>query len=154
GRVRLGKFDARSFPGAKYVAPVTHHGQTGGVTFLVGTDLAGHVKPFGLFNPDSSRAAPPALIAGPSLPVSRKIGPLDINPIYRDGRLYVTWSECVPDGDGCAPYHRVRAVRIPVQSAGGRPIAASTDVARGFLDVTIGEREPDDAPGDLVDYEK
>src|SRR5262249_41634512 len=61
GPVRLAKLDASSAPGWQFINPVTHHGPTGGVTFLVGTNGSDQLTLFGLLDPDPTRAARPVV---------------------------------------------------------------------------------------------
>ncbi len=150
GPVRLAKLDGRSFPGATLIDEVNHHGPSGDVTYLVGTDGSDHLTVFGLQNPDPTRAAVPRVIAGPRLSTGVKLGSFQNNAVYRDGRIYVTRDECTPGYDHCGP-RRIHVLRIPA-TASGSSIVASTDPARGFLDALVGGREPDDAPDDVADY--
>jgi hypothetical protein len=156
GPVRLARYDAASFPGARFIDPVNHHGPTGGATFLFGTDGSDRVTVFGLVSPDPSRAAPPVLVAGPRISVGAKLETFDNNAVYRDGKLYVTWDECTPGYDECGP-RRIRVLRLPVllgRASGKAVLTASTDPSQGYLDLAFGGREPDDAPGDVADYVK
>ena len=153
GPVLLAKLDARSFPGAKFLAPVTHHGPSDGATYLLGSNGSGTVIPFALVNPDPSRAMPPRIVAGPPVTLGERVGTLENNAVFRDGKLYFTFDEWVPGLVQHEPYRHVRIVRIPVQPAGNK-LWSTSDPARGYLDVAIGGREPDDAPTDVVDYEK
>jgi hypothetical protein len=151
GPVRLAKIDASTLPGARFVNPVTHHGPTGDVTFLVGTDGSDRISVLGLLDPDPSRAAAPTLIAGPRLAIGQRMGPFLTNSVYRDGQIYLTWDECTPGYEACGP-HRIRVVRVPARRVPGREaIAASTDPAQGFLDTTFGGREPGDPPEMVAD---
>jgi hypothetical protein len=172
GPVRLAKLDAGSFSGARpggagpvssarFIDPVTHHGPTGGVTFLVGTDESDRVTVFGLMSPDPSRAAPPVLVAAPRVSIGTKVSNFENNAVYRDGKIYLTWDECTPGHDGGTPGHedcgprRIRVLRLPASRVAGKAaLVASIDPAQGYLNTTFGGREPDDAPGDVADYVK
>jgi hypothetical protein len=154
GPVRLAKLDASSAPGWRYINPVTHHGPTGDVTFLVGTDGTDKLTVFGLLNPDPTRAAKPVVVRGPPVSLGRKLGSFTNNAVFRDGKLYLSWDECAPGAVRCAP-RRVRAVRVPARRDGGNSaLVVSTDPAQGFLDVTIGGRDAGDPPDDTYDYQK
>ena len=154
GPVRLAKLEAAAFPGVKYIAPVTHHGPTGGVTYLLGSNGSNEIRVFGLFNPDPNRAARPIVIAGPPVALGARLGTIDGNAVFRGGLLSWTWDEWVPGH--AKEYRRIRVVRLPVRPSGTRPSAlwAATDPREGYVDAIIGGREPDDAPGDVIDYEK
>ena len=148
GPVRLAKLGASSFPGARFIDPVNHHGPTGDVTFLVGTDGTDRLTLFGLV-PVEGR---PAVIAAPRLAVGHPLDTFLNNAVYRDGRMYLTRDECAP-GEGCP--RRIRVLRVPVQlDKGGMALRASTDPALGYLDAVIGGREPDDPPDTVADYVK
>jgi hypothetical protein len=151
GPVRVARLDASSFPGARFIGQVNHHGPTGGATFLVGTSGSDEVIPFALWNPDPLRAAPPIVVAGPTVAIGSKVGPIDHNAVYRNGRLYLTWNECAPEAARCE-VRRVRVVRLPVQPVDGKRVFSTKSPAYGYLDVTIGGREPDDAEGSVIDY--
>jgi hypothetical protein len=154
GPVRVAKLDASSFGGTRFVVPVDHFGPSPGVTYLLGTNGSDRVTPFALVNPDPNRAARPVVVAGPSVSIGERFGAPDNNLVWRNGQLHFTWDQCAPGGDGCAP-RRVRIVRMPLRRAEGKmELLASNDPAQGFLSLTIGGREPDDAPSDVLDYEK
>jgi hypothetical protein len=164
GPVRLAKLDAASFPGARFINPVTHHGPTGDVTFLVGTDGSERLSLFGLVPPARGSSPEPTVIAGPRLAVGHPLGTFLNNGVYRDGRMYLTWDECTPGYDECGP-RRIRVLRVPVRrdgvtmgtsppNPGGAALLASTSAAEGFLDAVIGGREPDDPPDTVADYVK
>jgi hypothetical protein len=153
GPVLLANLDARSFPGAKYLDPVTHHGPTGGATYLLGSNGTNQVIPFALVNPDPARAMPPRILAGPPITLGAKLGTLENNAVFRDGKLYFTFAEWVPTTTSHEPFRRVHVFRAPVRPAGDR-LWATDDPAQGYLDGIIGGREPDDAPDDVVDYAK
>ena len=154
GPVRLAKLDVSARSGARFINPVTHHGPTGDVTFLVGTDGSDRISILGLLAPEASRAAAPILLAGPRLALGHPMGSFLTNAIYRDGKLYLTWDECTPGYPDCGP-RRIRVVRLPASRVPGQAaIAVTTDPAQGFLDTTFGRREPDDPPGDVADYVK
>lgn len=153
GPVLLATLDARSFPGARFLAPVTHHGPSDGATYLLGSNGSRKVIPFALVNPDPSRAMPPRIVAGPAVTLGENVVTLENNAVFRDGKLHFTFDEWVPGALAHEPYRRVRVVRLPVQRDGAR-VWSSDDPARGYLDVAIGGREPDDAPGDVIEYEK
>jgi len=78
----------------KQVDAVTHHGPTGNVTYLVGTNGSDRVSVFGLLNPDPTRAAVPILLAAPPVPIGHRVSYFENNAIFRDDKLYLTWSEC------------------------------------------------------------
>lgn len=154
GRVRLAKLGPKSFPGVRFLAPVTHHGETSGLTYLLGSDGAETVKAFALFNPDPHRAVRPVVIAGPSIDLGSKLWTLEGNAIYRGGALFFTWDQWVPGHE--KEYRRIHVVRLPVRPDAPRPteLISSADPRAGFLDTILGAREPDDPPGDIMDYEK
>lgn len=153
GPVRLARLGPDAFPGARFLAPVTHESPTGNMTFLVGTDGSDRVIPFGLFDPGGAAAAPPVVITGPALSIGHELRTIEGNAVHRDGRLYMTWDECAPEAERCA-YRRVRVTRIPVSATGARPPAIAASTGAGFLSLAFGGREPDDAPGDVIDYKK
>jgi hypothetical protein len=152
GPVRVTKLDASSFPGARFINPVTQHASSGDVSFLVATDGSEQLTVYALLNPDPSRAAAPTLLAAPPIKLGVKLGGFSNNAVYRDGKIHLVWSECTP-GHGTSCLRRVHMLRLPVsRAAGGAGLAVSTDPAAGFLDLAFGGREPDDAPDDVVDY--
>jgi len=154
GPVRVAKLDLHAFPGARFLDEVNHHGPTGDVTYLVGTDGSDQLTVFGLLNPDPSRAAVPTVIRGPRISTGVKLGTFENNAVYRDGQIYLTTDACTPGAEGCGP-RRVRVLRVPARRADGPrgpALAVSTDPAQGYLDLTFGGREPDDAPDDTADY--
>jgi hypothetical protein len=153
GPVRVAKLGARAFPGAKWFAPVTHHGPTNGVTWLLGSDGSNGVVPFGLYNPDPTRAARPIVIRGPRVEMGAKVYTLSQNAVFRNGFLYFVRDEWAPGHE--KEYRDLRVARMPLRLTGTQPPGAwaSAEAQHGFLETVIGGREPDDAPGDVVDYE-
>jgi hypothetical protein len=154
GPVRVAKLDPRHFQGMKFIAPVNHHGPTNGVTYLLGSDGSDTVRPFALLNPDPSRAARPILVPGPPVKIGTRMGPLDGNAVFRNGALHWGFEQWAPDH--VREYRQIRLFRSParfVATPRGPRLFASEDPAHGYFDVTVGGREPDDAPGDVLDYE-
>lgn len=135
------------------LTPVTHFGDTGGLTYLV-RRVGSKFQIFAFHGSPADTATPPKLLAT-SVTFETKLPSKLGLPIYRAGKIYFTCmmmiTERVPDVGG--PRMGVRIVRIPV----GRPtrdrLKASTDKAAGFLDHTFGRNAPEDAPDDLVSYE-
>ncbi|APR78353.1 Hypothetical protein A7982_03700 [Minicystis rosea] len=157
GPVRLAKLTARAFPGVRHLAPVTAHGPTGGVTYLLGSDGSDSIRVFGLWSPDPNRPARPKVLIGPKIDIDQKLGTIEGNAVYRNGMLHWTRDQWAPDHE--KEYRQVRVTRMPLRLApaeGERPphIWATNDARFGFLDVVIGERERDDGPGEIMDYEK
>lgn len=154
GPVRLAKLGERDFPGVRFIAPVTHHGPTNGLTYLLGSDGGESVRVFALVNGDPDRATRPTVIASPPIDLDTDLGTLEGNAIYRGGALSFTWDQWAPGHEH--EYRQIRVVRLPVAPNGRRPTAlfASADPRRGYVSTIIGGREPDDAPGDVMDYEK
>jgi hypothetical protein len=154
GPVRVARFDASSFPGVKWLVPADHKTSAGPMTYLLGTSGTDTVIPFALMNPDPTRAAKPVVVKGPSVSFGEDFGIPDNNAVWHNGSLYVTWDPCAARAGSCQ-YHAVRMVRMPLQQQPGKQeISASNDAARGFLKLTVGGREPDDGPDDVLDYEK
>jgi hypothetical protein len=151
GAVRVASLDGRTFPGARHLNPVTQRGPSEGVTLLVGTDGGGDLTLFGLLDPEPARAAPPVALPPISVRVGGQLGGFTNNAVYRGGMLYLAWDECEPGSTSCLPRH-LRLLRLPVTRSGASRLEASRDPARGFLDLRIGGREPDDAADDVVDY--
>ncbi len=135
------------------LTPVTHFGDTGGLTYLV--RRAGFEFQIFAFHGSPAETGPPPKLLRTS--VTFETNPLGRfgSPIYREGNIYFTsWTkitERVPDVGG--PRMGVRIVRIPVKKLSAGRIKASTDKTAGFLDHTFGKNAPEDAPGDLVSYE-
>jgi hypothetical protein len=155
GPVKVARLDERSFKGMKVIAPVTHHGATSGLTYLLGSDGSDTVRVFALYNADPNRAVPPVVLTAPAVDIGEKLGSLEGNAVYRNGFLYWTRDQWVP-GRG-KDVRQVRVTRLPVRVGNGRgapTLWAGADPRQGYLDAVIGEREPDDAPGDFMDYEK
>jgi hypothetical protein len=151
GAVRVAKLDEPAFPGARFLNPVTQHGPTDDVSFLVATDGTERMTIYGLVNPDPSRAGAPVVLAAPSLKLGVPVWGFSNNAVYRDKKLYLTWAECTPGRIGSC-LRRVHVLRIPVwRPSGGALLVVSTDPAQGYLDTTFDGAEPDDAPGDVVD---
>jgi hypothetical protein len=151
GPTRVAKLDEPTFAGARFINPVTQHGASGDVAYLVATYGTEELAIYGLLNPDPSRAAVPTVVAAPRLKLGVRVGGFSNNAVYRDNKLYITWAECTPGHDGCL--RRVHLLRVPVSRVpGSAALSVSTDAAQGFLDTTFGGREPDDAPDDVVDY--
>ena len=153
GAVRLAKIDVTLVPGVKYVAPVSHHGPSDGLTYMLGTDGTTRVVPMALRSLDPGHATPPTLLFGPAVDVGERVGTLENNAIHRGGQIAFTWDAWAPGSD--KRYRDVHVARIPVRPslAPAAGLASTNDVALGFLHATIGGREPDDAPDDVVDYE-
>jgi len=134
------------------LVPVTHHGDTGDLTYLVrpgstfeifafpGSPAGGAVRPQLLATSVTLGAAPAMLRAG---------------AVYRGGEIYFTCmtkiTERVADEGG--PRMSVRVLRIPVKKISATSIKASADKTAGFLDHFFGRSAPEDAPDDLVSYE-
>lgn len=154
GPVKLAKLTSKHFPGVKYIAPVTHHGAPSGVTYLLGSDGSEDVRVFALVNPDPNRAARPVVLAGPSVDLGTRLGTLEGNAIYRNGFLYFTWDQWAPGHE--KEYRQIRLVRLPVRPNGARPTAiwSAADARYEYLNTVIGGREPDEPPGDVMNYEK
>jgi hypothetical protein len=151
GPVRLAKLVEKDFPGVRFLAPVTHHGPTNGLTYLLGSDGSERVKIFALVNGAADHATRPTVIASAPVTLGAKLGTLEGNAIYRDGALYFTWDQWAPGHT--REYRQIRVVRLPV-IASPASLFAITDPHRGYVDAIIGGREPDDAPGAVMDYEK
>lgn len=153
GQVQVAHLDARSFPGARFISTVTHHHAPPGVTFLLGTGGDDQVVPFVLYNPDPQRATRPVVIAGPHVSVGARVGPLGVNPAYRRGFLYWAWDAWA--AGHTKEYRDLRIVSLPVRVTHAKPhkVWAASDPQAGYRNVVVGGREPDDAPGDLVDYQ-
>jgi hypothetical protein len=157
GPVRVATVNARALGGPiKVLTLVTHHGPTGGFTFLVGSDGGEVVTPVALYNPDPSRAAPPVLVRGPGVDVGSRFGSFEDNPIYRDGQLYLATDECANGAAKCPPWRSARVTRLPVRAEGGRAprVWSAADPSAGFLSVLLSGHEPYEPATDLVSYEK
>lgn len=152
GPVLVSKIDVTRVPGVKWVAPATHHGPTDRFTFLLGSNNTNTVSLVALWNPSDTRADRPVLIAGPRISVGERVGTLENNAIYRAGKLYWTWDTWAPGHE--KDYRQINVARVPVEAKPSEEMKTSGDPARGFLHAIIGGREPDDAPDDVVDYEK
>ena len=134
------------------LVPVTHYGDTAGLTYLVrpgakfeifafpGSPAGGAVRPQLLTTSITLGAAPSMLRAG---------------AIYRGGKVYFVCMTKITDrvADQGGPRMSVRVARIPVKKVSATSIKASTDSAAGFLDHVFGRNAPEDAPDDLVSYE-
>jgi hypothetical protein len=134
---------------------VIHHGATNGVTYLLGSDGSDSATPFALVNPDPGRAARPILVPGPRTRLGTNFGILEGAAVYRDGALYWGFDQWAPGHT--REYRQIRLLRMPTRlgvTPRGPQLWASSDPGRGFASVVIGGHEPDDAPTDVLDYEK
>jgi hypothetical protein len=134
------------------LVPVTHHGDTGGLTYIVRPGATFEIYAFA--GSPAGGAGRPALMA---TSVSLGLAPsmLRGGAVYRDGKIYFACMRKVTDRvtDQGGPRMSVRLVRIPVKKTSASSIQASTDPAAGFLDHTFGRNAPEDDPDDLVSYE-
>jgi hypothetical protein len=134
------------------LVPVTHHGDTGGLTYLVRPGSTFEI--FAFPGSPAGGAARPQLLAT-SVALGAAPSMLRAGAIYRGGEIYFTCmtkiTERVADQGG--PRMSVRLVRIPVTKLSATSIKASADKSAGFLDHVFGRNAPEDAPDDLVSYE-
>jgi hypothetical protein len=155
GKVRVAKIDVREY-GLKFFDPVNHHGETDGATYLLGSDGGDRIKVLALVNRDPTRATPPDVVPGKWIEITRKVGTLENNAVWRGGFLTATWDECaVPGIDGCDGVRQVHVLRLPARLDGsGASVVVVPRRAAGFLDFAFGGRDVDDDPQDRIDYQK
>jgi len=142
-RYSLGDFDGRTA-----AIPPVHHGNTGGLTFLLskeGKRLDIFAFPLTL---DPWRA--PALLRS-SVTLGDNVPPL-VGSVYRAGRLHLVVHKKVEE-NGSAERYSVRVVRVPVKST-LTSLTASTDPADGFIDHFFGLNATGDPPDSRVSYER
>jgi hypothetical protein len=143
GSVELNKFVGAAFPEADVLAYVTHHGNTDGMTYLLGIGNGGKTWTiYGFDGNDPNHLKKQTFSTKDWAPIWVRN-----NPIFRNGFLYVTGSMAV------APNREsIRVMRVPLRVQNDRSIVASVLPADGFLDLFFGRNGPGDAPTDLVSY--
>jgi hypothetical protein len=134
------------------LVPVTHHGDTSGLTYLVRPGSTFQIFAF-LGSPAGNAPRPQLLSTSVTLGAAPSM--LRAGAVYRAGKLHFACmtkiTDRVPNQGG--PRRSVRVVRIPVTKTSSTSIKATTDKAAGFLDHVFGRNAPEDAPNDLVSYE-
>jgi hypothetical protein len=143
GSVEINKYIWRAFPESDLLAYVTAHGDTGGMTYLLGVGNGGKtwtVYGFDVNDPDHMKKA--SFSTNDWAPIWVRN-----NPIFRGGYIYVTGSMAVASNR-----ESIRVMRIPVHLQANREVTVSTSGGEGFLDLYFGRNGPGDAPTDLVSY--
>lgn len=148
GDVLLQYFAASSFPEADVIAHVTHHGNTNGMTYLLGIGNQG--KSWTVYGIDGRTGGAAATLKKATFSTN---GTAAIwvrnNPIYRNGLLYITGALCVTAN---CTRESIRVLRVPLNPQPNGDLAISTSPGAGYLDTFFGRSGPGDAPGDEVSY--
>lgn len=136
------------FDGLTTAIPPVHHGNTGGLTFLLSKE--GNRLDIFAFPQTPNPWRAPAMLRT-SVTLGDKVPPLT-GSVYRAGRLHFVVHKKVEENGGAKRYS-VRAVRVPVKSS-LTSLTASTNPAEGFIDWFFGLNATGDPPGSRVSYER
>ncbi len=141
------------------ISVVKQHGTSGHMAIVAGSDSNDDdLYVFGLFNPTAGTpiTSPPLLIQGDSLDFDTNIDIIDNSPVFRNGNLYLLWSEGGPLGNSQLHYLRVPIMKDTKKAA----FHTSDDPADGFREVILSADPlghayaPGDGIADLIDYVK
>ncbi len=155
GPVLVQKFLESSFPESQVLAQVTHHGNVD-ATYMLGIGDGGKSWTAYAIVPGAPGGGVQLLKTTFTTPDREGIWVRN-NPIYRDGKLYITggdceeWDDLAKNKKGYCRRELVRVLRVPLARSGNK-LTVSKDTALGYLDISFGNRGPGDDPSDRVSY--
>lgn len=134
--------------GLTKMIPPVHHGDTGGLTFMLSKE--GRRLDIFAFPQTLDPWRAPTL-RRTSVTLGDNVPPL-VGSVYRAGRLHLVVHKEV-ETNGGAKRFSVRAVRVPIRSS-LTSLTASTNPAEGFIDHFFGLKATGDPAGSRVSYER
>lgn len=126
-------------PPDSQVIPVNIHGDSQGVTYLLG-GYQNNLYIYGLA-PQPGNPSKPILLSAAMVPINRSLVGLQVRSpgVFQNGNIYLASHDCAASDPGCAaPFMYV--LRVPVKRAGNQ-IMADTSASGGYMDYAIGKSD-------------
>jgi hypothetical protein len=127
-------------PPDSQVIPVNIHGDSQGVTYLLG-GYQNNLCIYGLASPPGNPSGKPTLLSAAMVPINRSLVGAQVRSpgVFQNGNIYLASHDCPASSPGCAaPFMYV--LRVPVKRAGNQ-LMADTSAAGGYMDYAIGKSD-------------
>jgi hypothetical protein len=140
-----------------YVTVVRQHAPSAHMAIVLGADFGDDdISVFGLLNPTPGKAGKPKFIDGGSVDLDVDVKLIDQFPVFRNGKIFMTWME-----QGDLGNQQIRVIRMPVmKNVDKAELSPSSDVDDGYREWLLAADPvgqmygPRDAKIDIIDYVK
>lgn len=128
-------------PPDSQLIPVNIHGNSQGVTYLLG-GYHNNLYIYGLASPPGNPSGKPTLLGSAMVPINRSLVGAQVRSpaVFQNGNIYLASHDCPASSpNGCAaPFMYI--LRVPVKRSGNQ-LVADLSASGGFMDYAVGKSD-------------